>query len=48
MIDDLKFEVYTRLLRFYLQRKDFEKVQFYLDKKKILAKKIREGLAIQK
>lgn len=43
-IKDIKLYVYTQLLNFFLRRKKFNKVNFFLEKKKKLALKIRNNL----
>ena len=42
MFENEKFYIYTRLINFFLKRKRFESVDYWLNKKKELAKKIRK------
>lgn len=44
MTKDLKFYCLTRLINYFLRRKNFEVVSYLLDKKKALAKKIINDL----
>jgi hypothetical protein len=42
--DNIKFWIYTKLINFFLSGKDFDRVAFFLEKKKSVAKNIREKL----
>jgi len=44
---DVKFWFYTKLINFYIKRKNFKAVEVCLNKKKQLAKQIRESLFTQ-
>ena len=44
MFDNIKFYIYTKLLNFFLKRQNFYQVEIWLNKKKELAKKLREKL----
>ena len=40
-MNDIKFYIYTKFINFFLKKKNFEKVNMFLGKKKEIAKKIR-------
>lgn len=42
MIDNIKFWICTELLKFYLRRRDFDRVNYYLNRKKELIPPMRE------
>jgi hypothetical protein len=41
---DIQFWLYTKLINLYIRKKDFDRVGIYLEKKKGVAKIIREKL----
>ena len=47
MFNNTKFYLYTKLINYFLKRKSFDQVDYWLKKKKDVAKEIRESLKIK-
>ena len=45
MLENEKFYIYTKLINFFIKKKKFNYVEFWLIKKKEIAKKLREKIA---
>ena len=45
MLENEKFYIYTKLINFFIKKKKFNYVEFWLIKKKESAKKLREKIA---
>lgn len=44
LFNNIQFWLYTKLINFHLSKKQFERVAFFLEKKKGVAKNLREKL----